>query len=87
MPYRSLKPADGITDLGLRGKLTLNEHEIFDGLFGTPWAIDSFKIIIDARTGELDISKIKFENIVCQRGVFQELLDSIGGLRFPPQGL
>ena len=51
MPYRSRKPADGITDLALFGKLTLNDHVIFDRAFQTPWAIDSFKVIVDARTG------------------------------------
>ena len=86
--YRALKSTNGDTDLALFGSFTINDNVvIFKDAFQTSWAIDSMNAITNTKMGEEHTHKIAFSKIKCQRGVFQELLDTTARLRFPPQGL
>ena len=82
MPYRPLKPADGVTDLILRGRFSIdNEDEkishfnfgkdnIFNSRFQTSWSKSICRAIVDAKSNGEDINSIYLNNIRCQPGVF-----------------
>ena len=54
-------------DESLNGKMTINEHIIFDARMKLPFSVDNAKLLIDASTGGDKVQKIVLEDILCSK--------------------